>query len=437
MTPLVAGLIAVIVVLAGLLGFVATTSQGATVTRTVTAVQTQPVTQLVTVTAAPTTIEYTIGFAMAVSGPYAVDGPLRRDGGILAIEHINEYLKSIGSPVRFKYVHDDTQGTAAGALKVVQSMYAAGIRVIVGPYSSGEIRGVIDFVNTNKIVIIGTSSTSMLLAADDYVFRVIPPDVSQVTAMAQLMASEGIRKVALIMRNDDAGKSYADSFEKIFVGRYGGTVRTLFYTVGQPDYASEVSQLSSIVSELGAGDDTAVLIHAFEDEGLNIFRHASQDRTLASVRWFGFHALWRPASYLPPPDGKATPEIAEFLSRVKLTGVFPSHKGGPLAAKFEQDYRARFGRDPSPYTYFVYDGVWLAALAILFAGKYDAEAVRAALPVVAERFMGVTGYKAFDQNGDVRASDYLIWQYRFSEGKYRFVEIGVWRYLGEVIELTG
>ncbi|MEM0454552.1 MAG: ABC transporter substrate-binding protein, partial [Nitrososphaerota archaeon] len=170
-TPLVAGLIVVILVLAALLGYVATTSTaastvtvtrevgGATEVRTVTAVQTQLVTQVVTVTAAPSAIEYTIGFAMAVSGPYAVDGPVRRDGGVLAIEHINAYLQSIGSPVRFRFVHDDTKGTAADALKVVQSMYAAGIRVIVGPFSSGEVRGVMDFANTNKVVIISPSST--------------------------------------------------------------------------------------------------------------------------------------------------------------------------------------------------------------------------------------------------------------------------------------
>jgi branched-chain amino acid transport system substrate-binding protein len=440
-TPLVAGLIAVIIVLAGLLGYVATTSQGATVTRTVTAVQTQPVTQvvtqLVTVTAAPTTIEYPIGFAMAVSGPYAVDGPVRRDGGILAIEHINAYLKSIGSPVRFKYVHDDTKGTAADALKVVQSMYAAGIRVIVGPFASGEVRGVIDFANTNKLVIISPSSTSPALAADDYVFRVVPTDLFQGNVLAQLMAKEGVKKVAIIARNDDYGKGLSDAFEKAFVGKYGGTVRKLLYTVGQPDYASEVSQLSSIVSQLGAGADTAVLIIAFEDDGLNILGHARLDKTLANVRWFGSETLRRPAAYLPAPDGKAAPEIAEFLRQVKLTGVFASPRGGPLVTKFEQDYRARFGRDPSPYAYFTYDAVWLAAMAILYAGKYDGEAVRAALPVVAERFVGVTGYKAFDQFGDARGSDYVIWQYRFVDGKYKFADIGVWRYPAEVIELTG
>ncbi|MDW8044122.1 MAG: hypothetical protein RMJ30_07845, partial [Nitrososphaerota archaeon] len=97
----------------------------ATVTVVRTTAVTQVATQLVTVTAAPTRVEYTIGFAMGVSGPYAVDGPVRRDGGILAIEHVNAYLESIGSPVRFKFDHDDTKGAAADALKVVQSMYAA------------------------------------------------------------------------------------------------------------------------------------------------------------------------------------------------------------------------------------------------------------------------------------------------------------------------
>lgn len=452
-SPLVVGLIAVIIVLGGLVGFFATTPQVAqtqtvvitrtievgTVTafRTIVTTQTAVQTQTVTVTATPTRVEYTIGFAMGVSGPYAVDGPVRRDGGILAIEHINAYLESIGSPVRFKFVHDDTKGTAADALKVIQSMYAAGIRVVVGPFASGEVRGVSEFVNTNKMIIISPSSTSPLLAATDYVFRVVPTDLFQARVLAQLLNKDGIRKVAIIARNDDYGKGLTDSFEKIFVENYRGRVVKLLYTVGQPDYAAEVTRLSSLVAELGVGPDTAVLIIAFEDDGLNILGHARLDARLSGVRWYGSETLRRPAAYLPAPDGRATPEIAEFLNRVKLTGVFASPRGGPLASKFEADYRARFGRDPSPYAYFTYDAVWIAALAILHAGKYDADAVRAAIPQVGERFVGVTGYKAFDEFGDARGSDYTIWQYRLVDGKYAFKDIGTWRYPAEVIEMLG
>ncbi|MDW8043677.1 MAG: ABC transporter substrate-binding protein [Nitrososphaerota archaeon] len=450
LTPLTAVLIVLVLVLGGVAGYFATTQQTVTKTevRTVTApgaAQTLTVTRTVpttivttaVVTAAPTRVEYTIGFAMAVSGPYAVDGPVRRDGGILAIEHINAYLESIGSPVRFRFVHDDTKGTAADALRVIQSMYAAGIRVVVGPFASGEVRGIMDFVNTNKMIVISPSSTSPLLAASDYVFRVVPTDLFQAEVLAQVMNRDGIKRVAVIARNDDYGRGLTEAFERVFTTQYGGTVRKLLYTVGQPDYASEVSSLSSIVAELGVGPETAVLIIAFEDDGLNILGHARLDARLPRVRWYGSETLRRPAAYLPAPDGRASPDVAKFLADVKLTGVFASPRGGPLAAKFESDYRAKFGREPSPYAYFTYDAVWVAALAILYAGRYDADAVRAALPIVGERFVGVTGYKAFDPNGDALGSDYTIWQYRTVEGRYRFADIGTWRFPARVIEYFG
>ncbi len=148
----------------GLASTVTVTVPGAVSTITVPGtVSTVTVTQTAVVTS-PTRIEYVIGFAMAVSGPYAVDGPVRRDGGILAVEHINKYLESIGSPIRFRFVHDDTKGAAADALKVVQSMYAAGIKVIVGPFSSGEVRGIMDFANTNKIVVISSFIHNLTLS---------------------------------------------------------------------------------------------------------------------------------------------------------------------------------------------------------------------------------------------------------------------------------
>ncbi|MEM4971243.1 MAG: ABC transporter substrate-binding protein [Sulfolobales archaeon] len=445
-SPLTIGLVVLVIILIGALGYLATYPPTRVVTTTV-AVPTAPgalatqvftITQVQTLTqAAPAQVmECRLGFAMAVSGPFAVDGPVRRDGGILAIEHINKYLSSIGAPIRFTYVHDDTKGTASDALKVVQSMYGAGIRVIIGPFASGEVRGVMDFANTNKVVIISPSSTSPLLAAPDYVFRVTPPDTFQGRVLAQLMNSLGIKKVAAIVRNDDYGRGLFEAFKAVFTQQYGGVVREILYTVGQADYASEVSRLSSYVRELGADSSTAVFIIAYEDDGLNIMGHARLDPILSSVRWFGAETLNRPAAYLPPPAGRAPKEVADFLAKVSLTGVFASPRGSPLADFFEKEYRSRFGRDPSPYAYFTYDAVWLAAMAILFTGGkcYDADAVKNALPIVAEHFIGVTGWKALDENGDARGSDYTIWQYRIVGGNYTYANIGVWRYPAGVIE---
>jgi branched-chain amino acid transport system substrate-binding protein len=62
---------------------------------------------------------------------------------------------------------------------------------------------------------------------------VVPTDLFQGNVLAQLMAKEGIKKVAIIARNDDYGKGLSDAFEKAFVGKYGGTVRKLLYQAGQ------------------------------------------------------------------------------------------------------------------------------------------------------------------------------------------------------------
>ena len=445
-SPVTIGLVVLVIVLLGAVGYLAayppTRVAMTTTTVTIPGAAQATVTQVVTTTVTqaapqPQMIECRLGFAMAVSGSYAVDGPVRRDGGILAIEHINRYLESIGAPIRFRYVHDDTKGFAADALKVVQSMYAAGIRVIVGPFASGEVRGVMDFANSNKLIIISPSSTSPLLAAPDYVFRATPPDTFQGRVLAQLINSMGVKKVAAIVRGDDYGRGLLEAFRAVFTTQYGGVLREIVYTVGQPDYASEVSRLSSYVKDLGVDSSTAVLIIAFEDDGLNIIGHARLDPVLSSVRWFGSETLNRPAAYLPSPAGKATKEVADFLARVGLTGVFASPRGSPLAETFEKEYRSRFGRAPSPYAYFTYDSVWLAAMAILFTGGkcYDADAVKSVLPIVAEHFIGVTGWKALDENGDARGSDYTIWQYKMIEGNYTFASIGVWRYPAGVIEL--
>jgi len=124
-------------------------------------------------------------------------------------------------------------------------MYGARIRVIIGLFASGEVRGIMDFANTNKVVIISPSSTSPLLAAPGYVFRVTPPDTFQGRVLTQLMNTLGIKKVAAIVRNDNYGRGLFEPFKAAFTQQYGSVVREILYTAGQTDYASEVNRLSS------------------------------------------------------------------------------------------------------------------------------------------------------------------------------------------------
>lgn len=372
----------------------------------------------------PATVEYVIGMPIAVSGPYATEGPFRRDAAVLAVEEINGALEKSGSPIRFKAIYEDAKGTAEGALAAVQSLYAAGARVMIGPLSTGEVRGVKSFADSNKIVVISPSSTGVALALPgDYIFRAVASDLFQAQALAQVVSELGYTKISIIGRADDYGRGIADLFEKTFTDKYKGQVRKLLYTPGQTDYGAEVQRVASFTRELGADSKTAVLIIAFDDDGLNIFNNARLDPVLSQVRWFGSESLKRP-SHLPP---KSPPAVGDFQVTAKLTGLFPTQIAkSPVAITFEESYKKKFNKDPSAYSYYTYDSVWIAALAMLAAGKNDGETIAKILPEVSQKYVGASGYKKLDKNGDVESADYEIWQVMKDGDTYSHKRVGAW-----------
>jgi hypothetical protein len=72
-----------------------------------------------------------------------------------------------------------------------------------------------------------------------------------------------------------------------------------------------------------------------------------------------------------------------------------------LGPKAEEAYKKAYGENPTPYAYYAYDAAWLVMLGVLTSGKYDGDAVKTVLPTVGMHFVGATGQKMFDKNGDV------------------------------------
>ncbi len=375
-------------------------------------------------------VTYVIGVEIAISGPYASDGPLRRDGAFLAIDQMNAQLVAAGSPIRFERSHVDSKGTAADAISGFEGLIAAGIKVVVGPLSSTEVGAIMPLANSNRVVAISPSSTAPRLALDDYVFRVAPNDAFQARALATLLKSQGISKVAVMARDDDYGRGIANLTESIFqASPYNGQVQKVLYATSTTDYSPDVGVLSTKVQAFGAGADTAVLLVAFEDDGIAILNLARTDASLGAVRWFGSESVKRP-KFL---DATTPAEIKDFLVARNMTGFFPSPARNPVVTKFEQDYQAAFSRAPSPYAYYSYDAAMVAMLSILRAGKYDGAAVKAILPSVGQTYIGASGQKVFDQYGDYAAADYRIWHTTFGGTAYAFTEVGTWFYASGLI----
>jgi branched-chain amino acid transport system substrate-binding protein len=192
-----AALVVVVAVIAGVVGFLAgraaapaapPAAEAPVTTVTVTETIVETVAEAVERAALPS--EIPIGLAIAVSGGYAVDGPRRLNGALLAIEEMNRLLEQVGAPFRFVPVHEDTRASPEEAVNVINRFIAQGIKVIVGPLSTSETAAVMPIVNREKVVVISPSSTGQAAAyPDDYVFRAPPPDTKQGPALAQIILS--------------------------------------------------------------------------------------------------------------------------------------------------------------------------------------------------------------------------------------------------------
>ena len=374
--------------------------------------------------------EIPIGLAIAVSKGYAVDGPRRLKGAMLAIEEMNKLLEQAGAPYRFKPIHEDTEASPQKAVDVVKRFIANGIKVIVGPLSTSETAAVMPLANQYHVVVISPSSTGKAAAyPDDYVFRVAPPDTKQGPALAEIIHKLGYTKLVIIARNDDYGKGLADLVEKTFQ-QLGGKVEKILYQPDKPDLSAEVTQLSTKVQQMGADEKTAVLVIAFDNDGLQILQKSSKIPVLRKVRWFGPDSMAR-NTFLEKP------EVAQFMVDVKFLGTKPAIARNPVTKKFEEAYQAKYGEKPTPYAYYAYDAAWLAMLSVLTAGKYDGAAIKAVLPEVGAHYIGASGQKVFDKNGDCAIADYTLWTVVKTDGKYTFKDVGVWHGATKTLEMSG
>lgn len=428
--------IAIAVIIVAIAAYLAATSGGHPSTGTPSPAPAATVTQTATQPAQPTTTatvthttstmqatgtakglpkEIPIGLAIAVSGGYAVDGPRRLKAALLAIEEMNKLLEQAGSPYRFKPIHEDTKADPQEAVNVIKRFASEGIQIVVGPLSTSETRAVMPIANQLHIVVISPSSTGKAAAfPDDYVFRAAPPDVVQGPVLAKLIHSLGYTKLVIIARNDDYGRGLAELVKQTFE-KLGGTVEEILYQPDKPDLTNEVNQLAVKVEQFGADEHTAVLIIAFDNDGTKILEQAAKTPILSRVQWFGSDSMAR-KTFLEKP------EIAKFLEGVHFIATAPAIPKNPVAKHFEELYKQKYGEAPTTYAYYTYDATWIAMLSVLTAGTYDGRAIKAVLPTVAFHFMGATGHKMLDKNGDAALADYSILAVK--DGK--FVEIGVW-----------
>ena len=357
--------------------------------------------------AAGLTGEIKLGFIASMTGALATFGENEKTAAEFAAEQVNDLLETMGANWTLKIEVEDTQTKPDICLQKVESFAARGITLLIGPLSSGEVRAIKEYCDSNKILTISQSSTAPDLAiADDYIFRFCPTDkMGQGPAMGRIMYDDGKRYIIPVTRNDAWGVGLEEAGELKFEGLGGTFLEGIRWTPDATEFSSEASDLASkVTSAITAygADQVAVWHISFEE--VNAFFTAADDYpVLSTVKWYGSDGTAVSDAML---DDQAVIDCAMNVS-------YPCTIFSPTESdKWEMVRQHGFdelNRELDSYSYAIYDIVWAYALSLLTVDKYDADAVKAVLPTITETMFGASGWITLDEAGDREAGDYDIW----------------------------
>ena len=356
-----------------------------------------------------------IGALLPLTGTLAYLAPPEVAAIKLAISDINKAGGVLGKDVT-EVEADTSDGEHADQnTSAAQSVLSKHPSVVIGPAASGVVKNVYKSIVAEKIPVISMASTSMTLSGmDPYFFRTVAPDAVQGAVMGDLIAQDGVKKLAIACFNDEYGTGMRD----IILQKLKDAGVDVVY--GEKDaFDPAETNYSSIATAIKNSGADATLIISYDQATPLI-------KALASAG-VDTHKL-----YLV--DGN-TVDYSKTYDAGLLKGSKGTIPGTHVDDKFKSDLKGT-GTDISDTTYAAetYDAVILAALAAEQGGSTSGETVAKNLSSVSGadggekcesfeackalikdkkkiQYFGKTGIGPFNKNNDPSSANIGIFEY--------------------------
>lgn len=390
-------------------------------------------------------------------------------GSVVAttFKHVEDEINSqggiLGKPLKISIC--DYGDEPEGVRKCLEKFKSEGIKVVVGPDGSESLlSGVCQwdlhpelvetkncpFVTENKIVVIGTWTTSPVISDlndDNLIFRVCPSDEFQAAILAKHVLFQGVTKVSVIYRDDWDGREFAKVFKKVFENPPENLTKgTVLAFVPYPH--DKMENFKTEVKELYQnGDPDGIFLYTFNEDGINLLvdlRSFIRENNKPTPRLFGCDC-----NVFPDISGGPAKDIVE--NNMEGTTIAPPSQD-PDYQNFVKISLEKF-EDPEAIDFLTYDAAYVAAVAIEAAGAYDPDKIKEKLLEVTTKgeivkppsaggswkeikekikqgididYKGVSGEVDFLPNGDVKSGTYIIWRITETKGEWTdFKEIAV------------
>lgn len=316
----------------------------------------------------------------------------------------------------------DTGLDPAKASSELQSLLDSGIRVIIGPQTSSEVRATIDQVNAAGALMVSHGSTASSLAIpDDGVYRMVPDDKVEGAATADLIGEQGQTTVVTVHRDDPGNNGLVDSVSTSFSGAGGTVVTGPVYEPDTADFSDTIAALEGAIA--GAGEYPAVYLAGFEEVADVFAAAAAGTETLGGAAWYGGDGSARGQAVIDDE------EAADFASDV---GGFPSpllilsKKVLKKAAGTIDEIEERSGEEPDAFALGAYDALQIAVEALSDPSATEGPALRSAFVAATEGYTGITGPIELNEAGDRATGSFAFYAVCESDGDFAWEKVGSW-----------
>lgn len=340
-------------------------------------------------------------------GMSSLDGPSLY-GAQLAAKQINADGGLLGKQVELIAPDGktDQQETAKAAQRVLSEGVVAGI----GQSDTTFVMAGAPLFQEKGVPFVTSGATHPKLPewVGDYMFMVPFGDDDQSYAIADYAYDKlGARKVVVWTDNSmDFTKALSAFFTERFTEKGGEVVGTDSFMMGDTDFSAQIARLASIDPK-----PDAVFVSAIPSEaGISVKQIREQGITMPIISGDGFDTEL--VTTVPGP---------ELANDVYFSTHTYRADDRPEVAKFIEDYKAEYGRDPeNAFAPLGYDALMLVADAIRRANSAEPADIQKALKET-RGFKGVTGEISYTRDSMVPPKPVSVISVK--QGNYKVEEI--------------
>lgn len=338
-----------------------------------------------------------IGAILQLSGDFSQYGEWTSAGLKMAIEEINEKGGIDGRPI--EVIYEDSQADVATAISSFNKLVDVDRVKIVLTQGSPIAVAINPISNSKNIIQMDVGSTALEYRTEgDFSFRTSVTALALADAEANVVISEGVKKVGFLSVNDDYGRGMKSIFTDSFQRLGGSVVVEESFNDKDTDFRTQLLKIKQ------KDPEALVLVSRLKKSGLII----------KQAREIGFDVQIFSDAY--GIESEQTLEIAgKSAEGVKYVASDFTVKASESALRFAKKFEAKYGIKPNQINAFGYDGLW--AIAHAYKGCKVTDCIKKNLEKI--NFDGALGQVAYDKTGDLVAKSIILKEVR--NGK--FVEI--------------